>query len=174
MRDVKTRIDALHDGLRQLNNATGVAVDILQHPTAPVFSTERKVVAEDRTVDTGEQRYDVVAIGGWSMTVEGANDGGVGVETVNSSFGDVNHVFASNLTAAEVRAGSWSWGRGTTQTHFAIAAVPHGADRAKWPTSFAPVWWNNLIPASDIAARAVAENTTGGPITLRLTIGNIG
>ena len=123
----------------------------------------------------GIMRYDVVTIGGWTMSVPGWQEPGqaAGVQTVNGWFKQQNNVFARNLTVAEVGAGSWTWGGGgNTETHFALAAILHGT-RHLIP-EFEAHWWNRIVPADILFARAIGENNTGGPITLSLTIGQIG
>jgi len=119
-----------------------------------------------------EQLYDVVTIGGYSLSVAGVDEGyGVGVETVNGWFREQNHIFAAGLTVAEVNAGEWAWGRGDSETHFAIAAILHGTE-PQIPV-FEGHWWNFMVPASILFARAWGENATGGAIVLGLTIGKI-
>ena len=118
--------------------------------------------------------YDVVTMGGWSMQVAGIStaEPTYGVETVNSFFGERNHIFAARQTAEQVNAGSWSWGRGTTETHFAIAAIVSGT--RKMIPEYTMSWWNRVVPENIIVARAIGENNIGGPVTLTLTVGQIG
>jgi len=137
------------------------------------------VAAEKRPEDeVGDELYDVVTIGGWCMTVPEMppREFDARYLTVNESFGEENHVFDSGLSAKQVNEGVWRWGGGVApspQVHFAIAAIPHKTDTTEWPTSFPTQWWNNLIPEKDIKARAIGENSSGAPVTLRLKIGEI-
>ena len=130
-----------------------------------------KPTEEDSKLNLKEPRYDIVTIGGWSMEVAGipAEAPRYGVETVNGYFGEKNHIFYRYLTAGQVERVSISWGRGTLETHFAIAAIVHGT-RGLIP-NYEARWWNQAVPAEILAARAIAENHRGGAITLRLTIG---
>ncbi len=118
-----------------------------------------------------ETRYDVITIGGWSMSVVGLgyiSD----VETVNLFFGRRNYILMENATADEVNSGRWVWGRGTTESHFAIAAILEGT-RDQIP-HYENIWWNEAISPEIIVARAIGENAVGGPIALTLQIPEIG
>jgi len=132
-----------------------------------------KPAEEDSRLSMKEPRYDVVTIGGWSMAVAGipTEHPTYGVETVNDFFGEKNHVFFRYLTAAQVERVAVSWGRGDSQTHFAIAAIVHGS-RGLIP-EYVARWWNAAVPESILAARSIAENHRGGAITLRLKMGSI-
>ena len=124
----------------------------------------------------GTQLYDVVVIGGYSYSVPGVDEGyGAGVETVNGYFGEENHVLSSGLAREQIESRSWTWGRGSTHTRFAIAVIRHGAPR-DWAETFAPVWWNCLIPQDELYARSLGGDVpwnvvTDCPITLRLQFG---
>ena len=125
----------------------------------------------DVDVPETEPLYDVVVIGGWSMTVAGWNEGyGDGVQTVNGFWEEQNHRLAVGLRREQVEDGEWCWGLGTTETHFAIVAVEHG-NALEWPETFPDTWWNYLIPEEEIFARSIGENGVGGPICLRLRFG---
>jgi hypothetical protein len=143
-------------------NDTPTGREVLRYPEPEIDEDELPV-----------QLYDVVTIGGYSYEVAGADEGfGAGFETVNGWFREQNHIFAAGQTAAQVNAGEWAYGeRGDSETHFAIAAIPHGA-RNLIP-NFEGHWWNIMVPASILFARAWGENATGGAIVLGLTIGKI-
>ena len=138
-------------------------------PSGLVIGTRRR--AEEAIMPAViAPRYDVVTIGGYSCVVAGVDEGfDAGVETVNGYFGEKNHLFGQWLTREQVEAGEWTWGRGSNQTHFAVAAIVHGT-REQMP-DWTGLWWNTMIPNSILAARSIGENATGGPITLTLTIG---
>lgn len=125
------------------------------------------------SVRRGVELYDVVVIGGYSYSVPGVDEGyGVGVETVNGYFGEQNHVLSSGVTRGAIEAGSWTWGRGSSHTRFAIAVVRHDHPR-DWTETFAPVWWNYTIPDNEVFARAVAWADGSRGITLRLQFGRL-
>jgi len=133
----------------------------------------REPARDDRiSPQVKEKRYDVVTIGGWSMAVAGIPTGAPrwGVETVNEFYGEKNHIFYRYLTAAQVGRVRVSWGRGDTETHFAIAAILTGT-RGLIP-EYVAVWWNRAVPESILAARSIG-NSGGGAITLTLKIGTI-
>jgi len=117
--------------------------------------------------------YDVVTIGGWSHECAWMppREFGSRYETVNDFFGEMNHVFAAQQTAEQVNAGSWSWGRGDTETYFAIAAIVAGT-RSQIPVYIAD-WWNRIVPSSILRARSIGASGKGGPVALALKIGVI-
>ena len=118
--------------------------------------------------------YDVVTIGGWSMTVAGWEEGhGAGVQTVNGFWGEKNHRLSVGLTREQVEDDMWCWGFGIepdAKNHFAIVAVAHGNPR-RWPMTFPDIWWNYLIPEEQIFARSVGAKYGLGPVCLRLRFG---
>ena len=121
-----------------------------------------------------EPLYDVVTIGGWSMTVAGWEEGhGAGVQTVNGFWGEKNHRLSVGLTREQVEDDMWCWGFGIepdAKNHFAIVAVAHGNPR-RWPMTFPDIWWNYLIPEEQIFARSVGVKYGLGPVCLRLRFG---
>jgi len=135
--------------------------------------------AEGKAATPSGGYYDVVAIGGWHDTPTSEAD--EVYPTVNSptptGYGEKNHVLASKQTAAEVNAGSWTWGDGYSMNNFAIAAIAYNTrllipswDRKKDEEK---PWWNPRVAPPILFARSWAENDTGDPITLTLTIGTI-
>ena len=144
------------------------AYELHDGPNGRVLRAAAEDAADVRTEAT-EELYDVVTIGGWGMTIAGDPNGW---ETVNDFFGEKNHIFAARQTRAEVEAGAWTWGRGSTENHFAIAAIVHGT-RGLIP-NFEQLWWNAIVPERILRARAIDENYRGRAVTLTLTIGDIG
>jgi len=167
----------------RIANLRGTRYAVHDGPSGRIID-KPAVDAEIGRPAASEQRYDVVTIGGWSQVVAGVDEvfpdpvthilGRIypGVETVNGFFGEKNHIFAAGLTKEQVNAGSWTWGRGTTETHFAIAAILAGT-RNRIP-DWEGLWYNTMLPASIMVARSIGENASGGPITLTLTVGQIG
>jgi len=130
----------------------------------------------DVDVPETEQLYDVVSLGGWSMTVPGAAiPGFAGVEIVEDFYGEDFPVVAAGLTREEIEDGEWCWGRGNSETHFSLAIVDHGNDRSTWkrlPIED-PAWWHGdeQVPREEIYGRSIGENGVGGPICLQLRFG---
>jgi len=158
-------VDDLESRIARLQNIRGNLL-VSDGPGGRIWGPQR---GEEQPLAAKEPRYDVVTIGGYSFTVAGVDEGyGVGVETVNGYFGEKNHICGQWLTRGQVAAGSWSWGRGSAQTYFAVAAILSGT-RDMIP-SWESGWWNTAIPSSILAARSIG-GTMGGSTTLTLTIG---
>ena len=157
--------------LKRWESLEGPNLGVHDGPGGRVLTYIPSTVAEPEPAPL-EIRYDVITIGGWSVSVAGL--GYIGdVETVNDFFGEKNHIFLENATAAEVNSGRWAWGRGTTETHFAIAAILQGT-RNQIP-NYENIWYNEIVPAEILVARAIGENAlVGGPIALTLQIPKIG
>jgi hypothetical protein len=138
-------------------NDTPTGREVLRYPEPEIDEDELPV-----------QLYDVVTIGGFTKT--GAP--GFVSTSINDFYREQNHIFLAGATAYQVNAGVWTWGgEDDYETHFALAAIPHGT-RNLIPVFEGP-WWNIMVPASILFARAWGENSNGEPITLRLTIGKI-
>jgi len=123
--------------------------------------------------------YDVVSVGGYSMTVEGASVPGYpGVEIVEDYYGEDFPVVDSGLTRQEIEDGEWCWGRGVApdaQTHFSLVITQHGNRRTSWhrlPIDD-PDWWHGdkYVPRNQIYGRSIGENATGGLVCLTLKFG---
>jgi len=158
--------------MRRLQEIRGVNIRVHDGPGGRVFMRAEVEDVDDEDEEMFDvQLYDVVTIGGWSMSVPQAGLPN-NVETVNDFWHEQNHILLEGATVGQVNNGAWAWGRGDSQTHFAIAAIVHGT-RDDIP-QFEAHWWNLIVPAEILRARAVGENNTGGPIKLTLTIGQIG
>jgi len=162
---------AMADEIERLDKvAVGDGLTYESGPGGRILTYEAPDVTAQDTVDL----YDVVTIGGWSMTVDGWNEGyGDGVQTVNGFYGEQNHRLAVGLTRGQVEDGQWCWGLGNSETHFAIVIVDHGNKR-DWPETFPHAWWNYRIPEEQIYGRSIGENGVGGPVCLRLRFGVYG
>ena len=141
----------------------------------------------------GTQLYDVVSVGGWSMTVDGAwvaqqdpSFNGKGVEIVEDYYGEDFPVVDSGLTRQQVESRTWCWGRGTDRAFFSLVITWHGNPRSDWVRL--PVaddrWWHGdeQVPRDQIYGRSIGEHPhqesdgspaahAGEPVCLRLQFG---
>lgn len=158
----------LEQKIKRLQNMRGNGIQIIDTPGGRIFNMLRQP-GEGVPAVPGGGMFDVVTIGGYYGPPVGDH-----WRNVNDYYGEKNHILESKLTAAQVNAGAWAWGpEGADQVHFAIAAIIHNTRLLIPEHEVVGDWWNPKVPAHIIFARAWAENTTGDPITLTLTVGTI-